>query len=124
MSLDVILFLPASCSGSFPALPVPLCEKRSCFVKTHSRIPRYDTHAVPIMAHPFDALAQSIWLATRVCKILATLQIIPSLQRMPIILTMAKRKISLLVTACLCLNVQYLLQPKLFSAPSMYAIEL
>src|SRR2546421_16766 len=102
------------------ALLVPFCD----LLKTHSRIPKYDTLVVPIMAHPFDALAQSVWLAITVCKILATLQIIPSLHRIPIILTMAKRKISLPVTACLCLNVQYLLKPKLLSAPSMYAIEL
>src|SRR5881275_31275 len=68
-------------------------------LKTHSRIPKYDTLVVPIIAHPFDALAQSVWLAITVCKILATLQIIPSLHRIPIILTMAKRKISLPVTA-------------------------
>src|SRR5436305_13180322 len=102
------------------ALLVPFCD----LLKTHSRIPKYETLAVPIMAHPFDALAQSIWLAIKVCKILATLQIIPSLHRIPIILTMTKRKISHPVIACLCLNVQYLLKPKLLSAPSMYAIEL
>src|SRR5437588_10974541 len=102
------------------ALVGPFCD----LLKTHNRIPKYDTLVVPIMAHPFDAFAQSVWLAITVCKILATLQIIPSLHRIPIILTMAKRIVSLPVTACLCLNVQYLLKPKLLNAPSMYAIEL
>src|SRR5437016_14665979 len=77
------------------ALVGPFCD----LLKTHSRIPKYDTLVVPIMAHPFDTLAQSIWLAITACKILATLQIIPSLHRIPIILTMAKRKISIQVKA-------------------------
>src|SRR5437764_13191478 len=101
------------------ALVGPFCD----LLKTHSRIPKYDTLVVPIMAHPFDALAQSVWLAITVCKILATLQIIPSLHRIPIILTMAKRNISLPVRACVCLNVQYLLKRKMLSDASIYAIE-
>src|SRR6266567_2804050 len=120
MLLDVIVLLPASPFSSSCALPVSSCG----LVKTHSRIPAYDTTAVPTMAHPFDASAQSKLFAIKVRKILATLQIIPSLQRIPILLTMAKRKSSPPVIAGLCLNVQYLFKPKLLTAPSRYAIEL